>query len=55
MSYQKAPHILSKLSDDSSGITKEQLKNINIMPNKIKELLIKYPNEHAKIFINYGK
>lgn len=44
---------ISQIKEQLSELTKpmqEGLKSINTMSNTIKELLIKYPNEQAKIF-----
>ena len=40
---------MSNLINESMKPIQEELKNINTMSNVIKELLIKYPNEQAKI------
>lgn len=40
---------------DSFKTTKEQLKSINTMSNFVEELLIKYPNDQAKIFADTMK
>ena len=58
----KALNESMKLVIEESGATfraynpmMDQLKKIHTMANRIKELIIKYPNDHAKIYIDIMK
>ena len=58
----KALNESMKLVIEESGATfraynpmMDQLKKIHTMANQIKELIIKYPNDHAKIYIDIMK